>query len=397
MQYRNRIIPRLSITENIFSKIFIMPFSSDVTGPPLPHLSQIIKLEPEKEPWCAGYAPSQGRRCHTRTNSRGRSTATYLLNQSTKELHAGRCIDNLLEDLAPHVLCTRFHQHQSSELATRWQRQVRSFLSSRSRPTPPRRLARQPSVNVYPEVLGGSATEQWFILYQRVYAVEELRRIQTVHEAPTVVLNPPLQTSALPTRGDNNATINRDTNNNNSSSASTRSSTEQVRPRRAIIQPATRLEATNTATFIHVSNSRLATTSTIHSRSNNAPRQTDPGATLQTTASVSRPTLPTRRSVEGDCGICLFPLQEPHSDSIDDKSDAEDETDDEYENDEYEEEGESYSDKEEDEEEGKEEEAEELLWCKAQCGVNFHKNCINQWLEESPYLTCPACRRTWRS
>jgi hypothetical protein len=36
------------------------------------------------------------------------------------------------------------------------------------------------------------------------------------------------------------------------------------------------------------------------------------------------------------------------------------------------------------------------VWCKAQCGVNFHKACMDQWLKRAPSRTCPACRRSWR-
>jgi hypothetical protein len=53
----------------------------------------------------------------------------------------------------------------------------------------------------------------------------------------------------------------------------------------------------------------------------------------------------------------------------------------------------------EEEEEGEGEgegEEEELVWCKARCGVNFHKKCIDKWLETSHAPTCPTCRSNWR-
>jgi hypothetical protein len=56
-------------------------------------------------------------------------------------------------------------------------------------------------------------------------------------------------------------------------------------------------------------------------------------------------------------------------------------------------------DKESDKEElKKEEEAEEdLSWCKSQCGVNYHKKCIEKWLAEARHTTCPTCRGSWKN
>ncbi|KAL3470167.1 hypothetical protein BJX99DRAFT_264488 [Aspergillus californicus] len=93
----------------------------------LPHLSTIINLHPEKEPYCAGYAPSQGRRCHNPTNARGRREARSLLNEGTDYLHEGYNINEILEYLAPYVLCTRWHQNQASGLVARWKKMVGDY------------------------------------------------------------------------------------------------------------------------------------------------------------------------------------------------------------------------------------------------------------------------------
>ncbi|KAL4913276.1 hypothetical protein BDW62DRAFT_205704 [Aspergillus aurantiobrunneus] len=51
----------------------------------------------------------------------------------------------------------------------------------------------------------------------------------------------------------------------------------------------------------------------------------------------------------------------------------------------------------EDEREGEEGEKgePELSWCKAQCGVNYHKSCIEEWLLVSETVSCPTCRSRW--
>ncbi|CAI7592636.1 unnamed protein product [Penicillium discolor] len=160
---------------------------SHVATFPMAPLSGIIKLEPEEEPWCAGYAPSQGRRCHMRTNARGRRSAMMLLNEGTKDLQAGRNIDILLEDLAPHVLCTRFHQNQASDLVRRWKRKVRKYLDSQIVSTPYTRPARR-SPRMISETAAAEMEERIAVLQQRLReAKEKIRRLEAAqYVLPTI-------------------------------------------------------------------------------------------------------------------------------------------------------------------------------------------------------------------
>ncbi|KAJ5716993.1 hypothetical protein N7488_002639 [Penicillium malachiteum] len=105
----------------------------------IPHLSQIIGLEPDNEPFCAGYTYAQRRRCHARTHGYDRIRARYLLDKGTEDLRAGMKIDDILDALAPHVLCTHYHQSQASGLAQRWKEEVQPFIQDQ--PRPPRGIA----------------------------------------------------------------------------------------------------------------------------------------------------------------------------------------------------------------------------------------------------------------
>jgi hypothetical protein len=44
--------------------------------------------------------------------------------------------------------------------------------------------------------------------------------------------------------------------------------------------------------------------------------------------------------------------------------------------------------------------SEKLVFCKAECGNNFHQDCINMWLQarknQGEPLTCPLCRSDWK-
>ncbi|KAL4872132.1 hypothetical protein BDV12DRAFT_193924 [Aspergillus spectabilis] len=111
--------------------------------------------------------------------------------------------------------------------------------------------------------------------------------------------------------------------------------------------------------------------------------ETDPEAERQARGNWT-PGGAKRRQVEGDCMICLCPLE----DDMDHYSLPSDEAECElrhYQLD-YDEEG--------------------LVWCKAFCGISYHADCFDQWTaefgkmrkEEKRFgtVTCPSCRRRWR-
>lgn len=143
----------------------------------------------------------------------------------------------------------------------------------------------------------------------------------------------------------------------------------------------------------------------------------------------------TRRSIEGECGICILPfstdpddgsfvgcvpmdIDEDEDDDDDDGDDISggDESDDFLEDDDLGEgdededcddeasEGSGDSeDKDEDEKsaaDGKEDNS--IVWCKAQCGTNYHQSCLNIWIhtfknEAYRRPTCPTCRAVWKN
>lgn len=376
----------------------------------LPNLSQIIRLEPENEPWCAGYASSQGRRCHNRTNAAGRSRAMHLLGHGTKALRAGQSIEEILESLAPHVLCKRFHQSQASDLASRWKKEVQSFLLSQELITSPRRQsAVSESLNTRRKV------SKEILELQRILA-----RLQNTHHDSAVSDSTPHNATVLSPGTGAGSTLHASHQGlMASSSGHTEQPTrdrgvrtpilrqqstsaistqvvrpigsisghmEQVRRREVIPQLIPTHEVSNTTTTeaarpqertqasVHMSNAESGGTTPLHVHSRSPPPRVVQRRTEQSVISVARPHISTRRTIEGDCGICLCALQK----AADDTSDGGNDTDnkDEHKKDV----GEKNKD---------------LVWCKSQCGVNFHKACMDQWLRRAPRPTCPACRRSW--
>ncbi|KAL1994700.1 hypothetical protein VTN49DRAFT_2170 [Thermomyces lanuginosus] len=96
------------------------------------HLSNILGVHPDVEFNCAGYARTRGRRCLLRTYGLNRDRACQLLDEGTRVLNSGEeCIDDILEELAPLVLCRRWHQYQAETLFHRWTLLVEKFVQRR--------------------------------------------------------------------------------------------------------------------------------------------------------------------------------------------------------------------------------------------------------------------------
>ncbi|KAJ6044030.1 uncharacterized protein N7446_002226 [Penicillium canescens] len=372
---------------------------SYVASSPLAPLSEIIKLEPEKEPWCAGYAPSQGRRCHARTNARGRSSAMMLLNEGTKDLRAGRSIDTLLEDLAPHVLCTRFHQSQASDLSCRWKRQVRTYLDSRVASTRSARPMRLSSRSIYRETAEDDIEERTALLYQRLHDItEEVRRLEVAQYSLSITANRPIH------REGRNTSV-------GVSSSSAGSVSSRNTPPPNLIDRTVRSRSTESPNQSAITVPRPAQAQVSHQTravSVSSPRPSTPPTVVRVSSSTrnqdSQDVTPqaNRREVEGECGICLCNLQISQQDVDTDEeeeseSNDDDDDDDEEEDEEEDDDNDDDDDDEQIEAEDKEEhQDEELVWCKARCGVNFHKQCIDRWLETALAPTCPACRSYWK-
>ncbi|KAJ5093417.1 hypothetical protein N7456_009278 [Penicillium angulare] len=360
---------------------------SHVASSSLSPLSEIIKLEPEGEPWCAGYAPSQGRRCHARTNARGRSSAMMLLNEGTKDLRAGRNIDELLEDLAPHVLCTRFHQSQASDLAQRWKRKVRAYLDSQTNHTLSASPVRVSSRRADVEPTEAYIEERTTILYQRIHdTMEELKRLENIRRGQTAISAPRIARESIDT-----GTV-------------VRSTSAESRSGRNTLDRRVRLDSTVFGTQVPTIAPppvQAQVTRQIRAVPILSPRAQDPPTipalgSLRNSEPHNEAPRTNRRDVEGECGICLCNLHdlERHTITYDELEEQSEESDSDSDSDDD-------GDHDEQTETENENEDGELTWCKACCGVNFHQACIDQWLRADQWRetdrapTCPLCRSRW--
>lgn len=372
-------------------------YSSHPQISPLPHLSDIIKLKPEEEPHCVGFAATKGRRCHNPINARDRNMAVTLLHKGTRDLHQGYPIDDLLEDLAPLALCNRRHQNQAAGIVETWQRRVQRFERSYNMPAPvaPSRPPRattstSTSTSTPARTTGSSGQQELGVERDSSPSTERLQ--ERVREMT-------LELERL--RATVSATQSSVQNLDSGSNEQARAPSASVRPAGGVVDADT-ASSDGSAVSRGISSTRSSGTTVSSSPVTLSSVPISPASTILTSRlggtprhvrTTARITLPssragdaTRRPIEGECGICLNPLRRTRSraassfgDEEGDAANTADDTDSGYEEESEEEVG----------------GVEGLTWCRAQCGVNYHAECIGQWLQESTHRNCPTCRSGW--
>ncbi len=81
---------------------------------------RILRVHPEEERNCVGYAQSRGRRCLNPINKFDRPTASRMLDQMDRSAHLFDVIDDL-EELASLLLCKGVHRKsQVPDVYNKW-------------------------------------------------------------------------------------------------------------------------------------------------------------------------------------------------------------------------------------------------------------------------------------
>ncbi|GIK06367.1 hypothetical protein Aspvir_002015 [Aspergillus viridinutans] len=295
-----------------------------------PDLSTILEVYPECERHCYGYAPSKRRRCTLPVRKDNRDRASYLLREGTRLLQRGLSVDSLLFELAPLVLCKRFHQNQADSLVSGWRAKLRAFE-------------------------------------EQIVLAAVLKSLRELAESRARLL-------AAGSVGE-----------------------QRVSERSAIVENEEEEEEGGDRED--------------EPEPEPSPRRTSAESSLPAVAThVAEPTVPqseprrtTRKPIEGDCDICMCPLRGQDSDEDGEGSEDSDE-----ENDNDAGTGsDAGSDNEHDGPEEDDLDLDDIVYCKNQCGTNYHKACIDVWLAtQSTFRTprgnpispsCPNCRAAWSS
>lgn len=333
-----------------------MPLSSQQSC----DLSTILEIWPDHDHQCAGIAKGAGRRCKLTTNQLNRSIARSLLQEGSALLNSGeQSINNILTELAPRTLCVRWHQYQASGLVSQWARKVDKFVQQRRAALASESRERQsfsPRQST-PETRTGSRPTPIQIQQNNIFLnVESLSFFSNM---PTPQATPPPANTFQTSRTARPSII---------TIPSVRSGNFQAAPSITAPRPSRMIENPVTPRF------RPAET-TERVNTENTQRHILPLPSRRTSNTA------TRRPIEGDCGICYLPLvdddeDDTHSsDGLVSNSEARSST-------------------------STRPTREPLVWCKAQCGHNYHKSCVDPWVtccvDNSRAATCPTCRATWR-
>ncbi|KAL4737020.1 hypothetical protein BDV11DRAFT_163158 [Aspergillus similis] len=434
------------------------PLSADLsTSTPttsLPHLSYILSLDPLLDHRCAGYVLTHGRRCTTETNLQDRTDAIKLLDTATADLRGGRrrYIENkTLQKLALCVLCSDItHQAQARTLVERWRADIEAFVQG---------YGVISGLNVTDTMMEWDVVnmdvnnKRW---RERVYrgfqwGFDNLRRAQLVPSMDSGFLRASRAPGGIPTHQHLQGS-NSDWNGNADYEYSLGPHHE---PENELPLPLSHERTTSTSTSTSTGHGTYTNPSTnaqhppigipaqawthdsVFGLSPLAPEHIEMPHNHQAGASTPAKSKANtierlRQPIDGDCNICLISL-------LDEPSDFDSDTDSGYTRAttdrlsspradsvyQWHDTGTGawrYTDatrrgyayhpvlsyvrrvepdinvrRERKVGERKYPARPELSWCRAGCGVNYHKRCLDRWVAMAPsgLATCPSCRRRW--
>lgn len=420
-----------------------MPTSSSINARrPRFDVGNILKLDPENDSRCVGFAHTQGRRCRMPIAGHNLAAAEALLDDINDDLSAGLDIEDLLWDLADRLHCKRWHgapgnNDQRSRAARAWNKQITAYVREH-------RTSRQRSA-----VTRESSSR--LLLQDPPASSTRVRTTTTVPpQSPTRPANEPRRTTQASTTATRPSQSNNiQQNSRNIDSRQTTSTSQGTVPQLdaantimarwqtdptsvshldVLLAIQSQISAVISSGVLQQSNtssppdqrstirptstpSTASQASTTQSESVESPipqpatpsSSSDDAVTedVPSIESLDTPSATVRRmSISGDCPICCESLH-AHEDDVDtDDESADDESDDDGSSD-----SESYSD-----ESGSEDESEDnysyttsihtvpddtdsITYCQTQCGRNFHTSCISHWLESCAdrriQPTCP--------
>jgi Anaphase-promoting complex subunit 11 RING-H2 finger len=357
-----------------------MPYSTASPRQNNRHLSEIINVCPDHDHACVGIAVTRGRRCQASTNAMNRAHANRLLDEGTRLLQSGqRNIDDILEELAPLLLCRRWHQSQAAEVVREWSKEVQNDQRrSRNQPVSLARGSRESSTP------SSFATDIRYSTSPYTSRNESLESIAVTLELLVQLLQ---RSQTVPVSAN---TSSRASEGSRGSISRPPSSAEHV--------VRTNEQASNATRQVRGNNQRVNTSSQSSTVASETPTTTQhmrprTPVLFSPTAETSnrqpqRRAQPGRRQVvrkpiEGECHICFLSLRDEEVVEEEEEEEQEPQTDNTATTDS------APNDSDE----------ETLVWCRSQCGYNFHKTCLDTWTnsqhEDHRAATCPMCRAQW--
>ena len=288
--------------------------------------ASVLQLEPNSLGFtCIGHAKTQGRRCRNAIAYANRQEAEKILLQISRLDPLSPRVDAQLEELATRLLCRRWHQDQAAMMKRRWQSRIEDFQDTEAARRADR-LRTLETINARarsPDTRGRTASGD---RERTVAAVASI----LIESSMSVTISMIISDEAFRRRrspepqspSQREASLQEPTSQNSNSPPSPSPRNEQT-----IHTPTVPPQEHPTAT---------------NNRESEASNQTEPSRPISQGSTqslqpqqneISHHPHQDRRSIEGDCSICC-----------EDVNDGGDST-----------------------------------WCRAQCGQNFHTDCVNLW------------------
>ena len=289
---------------------------------------------------CVGYAASKGRRCGCAIAAANRREASKTLDHMSRLQPTSTRLEEMLESLAPRLLCKRFHQNQAATIVERWQGDLANF-----RATLPPAQDEPTTIETLSETLADLAST---LNRQNANARESaIAALPSLARTLTGLLNAVESLRASVPESNPSAAAQEVHGEQEHESPDARTLPGQYPDSRdttpGILEPDIQPEEDQAAFRPQASS---------HETNHRAGLVVEEGneEDLEEDGIEQERHTWGRRLIEGHCTICLEGLDN----------------------------------------------GDDLVWCVAQCGQNFHEGCIDLWRAIDEYTqTCPICRADW--
>ena len=299
--------------------------------------SEVLQLDLDSSGFtCIGYAPSKGRRCHNPIACANRHEAANILREmSMLDPHSKR-LDKRLEELASRLLCRRWHQNQATDMKTLWRQKIdRHYPATVC-------IERYAIVERYTVVYASSVAPTSAMVRTRAKPRTTGQTTSLVARSPVRAFAPESLPVATITEPRTRTSRINDPDGQEPPQQAESSPTSPTQPDSPL--QARTLPEPNSPPTSPVTEPPRNTSDTAAPQESTATRG-EPAQETSSSKHIPEPTpkpkpheesspLPARRAIEGECHIC-------HEDFGSDDA---------------------------------------TVWCKAQCGQNFHEECIESWL-----------------
>ena len=279
--------------------------------------AEVLQLDPNSSSFtCIGYAPSKGRRCRNPIACVNRQESTEILLEMSRLDLQSRRLDGKLEELAPRLLCRRWHQDQAAGMKRQWQCDIENYRAATVRAERSRTVRTPPAP-------ARSTVVQTREISLRVDQTASLVALFYIHVSSSLFLS---GATGDESGGRENNHPHPDLSNQQESLLQQTNHRESISPPTPSADdftshtPDASLREEVATTRTEVTNERESETHVLEA----LPQEQPPEDSLHAHD---------RRAIEGDCSICC-----------EDVSSGGD-----------------------------------TLWCRAQCRQNFHADCINSW------------------